>query len=49
MEMVTLSVYFDVETIVRRNHAYQSVSIAVGEKLLCQRKGANTRICSQLR
>ena len=22
MEMVTLSVYFDVETIVRRNHAY---------------------------
>ena len=45
MEMVTLSVYFNVEAIVRHYHAYQSVSIAVGEKnkkLPCQRKGANS-------
>ena len=33
MEMVTLSVYFNVETLVRRYHAYQSVSVAV-EKLM---------------
>ena len=32
MEMVILSVYFNVEAIVRHYHAYQSVSIAVGEK-----------------
>ena len=35
MEMVTLSVYFNVEMIVRRCHAYQSVLVAVDEKLPC--------------
>ena len=43
MEMVTLSVYFNVEAIVRHYHAYQSVSITVGKKTLpCQGKGANS-------
>ena len=42
MEMVTLSVYFNVKTTVRRQHAYQNVSVAVGEKLPCQREGANS-------
>ena len=41
MEMMTLSVYF-VKTIVRRYHAYQSVSVAVSEKLPRQREGANS-------
>ena len=31
---MTLSVYFNVETMVRRYHAYQSVSVAVGENCL---------------
>ena len=43
MEMVTLSVYFNVKTTVRRYHAYQSVSVAVGEELPCQREGANSK------
>ena len=42
MEMETLSVYFNVKTTVRRYHAYQSVSVAVSEKLPCQREGANS-------
>ena len=41
VEIVTLSVYFNVETIVRGYHVYQSVSFAVGEKLPCQSEGAN--------
>ena len=40
--MVTLSVYFNIERIVRRYHAYQSVSVTVSEKLPCQREGANS-------
>ena len=41
--MVNLSVYFNFEAIVRHYYAYQSMSIAVGEKKLpCQRKGANS-------
>ena len=39
METVTLSEYFNVKTTVR---SYQSVSVAVGEELPCQRKGANS-------
>ena len=35
MEMMTLSVYFNVEMIVRRCHVYQSVLVAVDEKLPC--------------
>ena len=42
MEMVTLSVYFNVKMTVRRWHAYQSVSVAVSEELQCQREGANS-------
>ena len=39
MKMATLS---NVETIVRHYYAYQSVSVAVGEKLPCQWEGANS-------
>ena len=41
-QMVTLSMNFNVKTIVRRQHAYQSVSVAVGKELPCQREGANS-------
>ena len=40
-EMVTLSVYFNVE-ILRCYHAYQSVSVAVDKKLPCQREGSTS-------
>ena len=33
---------FNVKTIVRRHHAYQSASVVVSEKLPCQREGANS-------
>ena len=33
---------YNVETIVRRHHDYQSALVAVSEKLACQRKGANS-------
>ena len=42
MEMVTLSMYFNVEMVVRHYHAYQSVSVAVVEKLSCKMEGANS-------
>ena len=42
MEMVTLSVYFNIKMTVRCYHAYQSVSVAVGKELPCQREGANS-------
>ena len=41
-EMATHSVYFNVKTTVRGKDAYQSVSVAVGEELPCQREGANS-------
>ena len=41
-EMVTLSVYFNVEMILRRYHAYQSVLVTVDKKLPCQREGSNS-------
>ena len=41
-EMVTLGVYFNVEMILRRYHAYQSVSDAFDKKLPCQREGSNS-------
>ena len=47
-EMVTLSVYFNVEMILRRYHAYQSVSVAVDKTLPCQREGSNSEDLLQL-
>ena len=41
-EMVTLGVYFNVEMILRRYHAYQSVLVTVDKKLPCQREGSNS-------
>ena len=37
-----LRVYFNIEMIVRRYLAYQSVWVAVGEELPCQREQANS-------
>ena len=37
-----LRVCFNVETIVRGYHAYQSVWVAVGEELPCQSEQANS-------
>ena len=37
-----LSMYFKVKMTVKRYYVYQSVSVAVGEKLPCQRDGANS-------
>ena len=49
MEIVTVSVYFNVETIVRQYYyTYQSVSVAVGKKLSCQREGANSEDLSSV-
>ena len=42
MKMVTLSVYFNSETIVRHYHTYQSVWVAVSKKLPCEREGVNS-------
>ena len=43
MEMVTLSMYFNIKMTVRCWHAYQSVSVTVGEELPYQREGANSK------
>ena len=41
--MVTLSMYFNIKMTVRCWHAYQSVSVTVGEELPYQREGANSK------
>ena len=41
-QMVTLSMNLNVKTTVRRQHAYQNVSVAVSKELPCQREGANS-------
>jgi len=48
MEMMTLSVYFVKMIIVRRYHAYQSVSVAVSKKLPGQGRELTARIYLQL-
>ena len=35
--------YFNVETIVRGNHAYKSMWVAVAEELPCQREQVNSK------
>ena len=42
MKTVILSVYFNIKMTIRHYDAYQSVSVAVGAKLPCQREGANS-------